>query len=108
MIDIIQISKKVLAGLSAMNYEKDGGSSFEQLIFPMKIQAKGTNPINRISEQELRLLFIEEFKIANSDLFYSIETPTQEKYKFGKTYADIEVNKDGRSASLDMCIFKRI
>jgi len=108
MIDIIQISKKVLAGLSAMNYEKDGGSSFEQLIFPMKIQAKGTNPINRISEQELRLLFIEEFKIASSDLFYSIETPTQEKYKFGKTYADIEVNKDGRSASLDMCIFERI
>ncbi len=76
MVDIIKISKKVLARLSDMDYEKDGGSSKEQLIFPQKVQAKGTKLKNRISEQELRILFIEEFKKANKDLFYSIETPT--------------------------------
>ena len=107
MVDIIEISKKVLARLSAMDYEKYGGSSKEQLIFPQKVQAKGTKLKNRISEQELRLLFIEEFKKANKKLFYSIETPTIEKYKFGKTYTDIKVDKNGQSASLDMCVFER-
>ena len=62
MIDIIKISKKVLARLSAMDYEKDGGSSIEQLIFPQKVQTKGTKLKDRISEQELRLLFIEELR----------------------------------------------
>jgi len=51
MIDVVQISKKVLDRLSAMDFEKDGGCSSEQLIFPKKIQAKGTKHKNRISEQ---------------------------------------------------------
>ncbi len=105
MIDAVEICKKVLARLSAMDYEKDGGSSSEQLIFPNKKQAKGD--IKRISEQELRLLFIEEFKNDYENLFYSIETPTEEKYKFGKTYETIKTDKEGQSASLDMCVFAR-
>lgn len=108
MIDVVQISKHVLARLSAMDFEKGGGISTEQLIFPMKIQAKGTKQKDRISEQELRLLFIEEFQKTNPELFYSVETPTQVKYKFGKTYSNIEVNENGQSASLDMCVFKRV
>ncbi len=107
MIDIVDISKKVLVRLSAMDYEKDGGSSSEHLIFPQKIQAKGTKLKDRISEQELRLLFIEEFKIKNKDLFYSIETPTVEKFNVGKSYETIKTDKDGQSASLDMCVFER-
>lgn len=108
MVDVVKISKKVLARLSAMDYEKDGGSSKEQLIFPNKEQAKGD--IKRISEQELRLLFIEEFKKSDEDLFYSIETPTKEKYKFGETYEEIVKNAGihKTSASLDMCVFKNI
>lgn len=107
MVDAVEISKKVLARLSAMDSEKDGGCSFEQLIFPNKKQAKGD--IERISEQELRLLFIEEFKKSCPKLFYSIETPTEEKYKFGKTYKEIVQNVDvyKTSASLDMCVFER-
>jgi len=106
MVNVVKISKKVLARLSAMDYEKNGGSSSEQLIFPNKEQAKGD--IKRISEQELRLLFIEEFKKSDEDLFYSIETPTKEKYKFGKTYEEIVKNAGihKTSASLDMCVFK--
>jgi hypothetical protein len=107
MIDVIEISRTVLKRLSKMDYEKAGGTSCEQLIFPQIVQAKGTKLKDRISEQELRLLFIEEFKKANNDFFYSIETPTQKKYKFGKKYKDIKIDKNGQSASLDMCVFKR-
>ena len=107
MIDVSEISRTVLKRLSKMDYEKAGGTSCEQLIFPQKVQAKGTKLKDRISEQELRLLFIEEFKKANNDFFYSIETPTQNKYKFGKKYKDIKIDENGQSASLDMCVFKR-
>ncbi|MEA3505373.1 MAG: hypothetical protein U9R32_09315 [Bacteroidota bacterium] len=92
-MNLIEISKKVLARLSAVDFEKAGGNSYEQLIFPNNKQAKGD--IKRISEQELLLLFIEEFKKANEDLFYSIETPTEEKYKFGKAYEGIKTDIEG-------------
>ena len=104
MIDAVVICKKVLIRLSIMDYEKNVGNSSEQLIFPNKIQAKGN--IKRISEQELRLLFIEEFKEAYPKLFYSIETPTVKKYKFGNSYDTLEINNKGQSASLDMCVFE--
>jgi len=107
VIDILQISKTVLKRLSTLGYEKHGIYSAEQLIFPQKIQAKSTKYKNRISEQELRLLFIEEFIKAYPKLFYSIETPTIDKFSFGKTYEDIKVDENGQSASLDMCIFER-
>ena len=107
MVDAVEICKKVLARLSAMDFEKAGGSSSEQLIFPQKVQAKGTKLKDRISEQELRLLFIEEFKKANQDLFYSIETPTVDKFKVGKEYKSIKTDNEGQSASLDMCVFER-
>lgn len=108
MIDIVQICKMVLSRLSEMDFEKEGGTSSEQLIFPKKIQAKGTKEKNRISEQELRFLFIEEFKKCNPELFYSIETPTVDKFEFGKSYETIKSDKDGQSASLDMCVFERV
>ena len=105
MINVVEISKKILGRLLTMGYEKSGSSNSEQLIFPNKIQAKVDK--RRVSEQELRLLFIEEFKAIKSKLFYSIETPTIGKYKFGKSYEDIRVDENGQSALLDMCIFER-
>lgn len=108
MIDVVQISKCVLARLCAMDFELGGGTSTEQLIFPMKIQAKGTKLIDRISEQELRLLFIDEFKKFYPELFCSIETPTVEKYSFGDSYETIKATSEGQSASLDMCVFERV
>jgi len=107
MIDILEISKKVLTRLATLNFEQDGGNSNEQLIFPVKIQAEGFKEIKRISEQELRILFIEEFKIKYPGLFYSIETPTTGKFSFGKTYEDIKVKNEGQSASHDMCVFEK-
>ncbi len=104
MIDAVAVSKKVLIRLTGIDFEKKAGNSSEQLIFPNKIQAKGN--IKRISEQELRLLFIEEFKEAYPKLFYSIETPTVKKYKFGKYYDTLEINRKGQSALFDLCVFE--
>jgi hypothetical protein len=61
-----------------------------------------------VSEQELRLLFVEEFKIKYPNLFYSIETPTVGKFKLGNSYDTIRTDLKGQSASHDMCIFERI
>ena len=110
-LDIINICVEVKTQLSKMGFEKDNVESDGQLIFPMKKEKKEEKEkkINRISEQELRQLFIEVFKKNHADLYYSIETPTEEKYKFGKTYDDIilNINNYKTSAALDMCVFKR-
>lgn len=107
-IEIFEICKTVLGRLAKMDYEKEGGSSKEQLIFPSKSKANGQKE-NRVSEQELRLLFIEEFILKrHSDLFYSIETPTSKKFSFGKSYDEIKIDENGQSASHDMCIYQRI
>jgi len=90
------------------NHKENNGCSTEQLIFPMKIQKKGDKFVDRISEQELRLLFIEEFKKAYSAFFYSIETPTKSKYSFKNLHKNIISNLDDQSALIDMCIFERI
>ncbi len=106
------MSKDILTRLTGMDYERNGGSSSERLIFPniFPSQAKEDKELEkyfRISEQELRFLFIEEFlKVPN--LFYSVETPTKSKYKFGKNFEYVSVDIKGRSASIDMCVLERI
>jgi hypothetical protein len=118
-VDVIKICEMVLERLALMTYEKidvkrkvNKSTRLElnrQLIFPQKIQGKELNQVDRISEQELRQLFIEEFKVTHPDLFYSIETPTAHKYSFTNKTNEIKVGDDnnkGKSASLDMCIFK--
>lgn len=107
-IDIVKICKAVLIHLSIIDFEQYKGYSTGQLIFPMKIQANGTKYIDRISEQELRLLFIDEFKENYKNLFYSIETPTIFKHFFGKFYEDMKSDGTGQSASIDMCVFERV
>lgn len=73
----------------------------------------------RISEQELRFAFTEEFirycnpqggkpKTWNSNVEtwrYSIETPTEKKYKnFSKGEPSVAINNEGRSALFDFVI----
>jgi len=110
MTTVVAICKEVLKRLSQMDYEKKGGSSEERLIFPMKIQADGTKERDRISEQELRQLFIEEFKAKHEDLYYSIETPTKNKYSFTNENNEKKIADNvnvGQSALVDMCVFEK-
>lgn len=110
MIKAVEICKQVLSRLvdmdSEITYPKNerrNGYSKERLIFPNKKESSGD--VIRISEQELRLLFIEKF-LQIYPYYYSIETPTVKKYSFGKKYEDIKVGK-GTSASHDLCIFEK-
>lgn len=87
------------------------GNDFEgkeiktRIVFPKKRDEE-----SRISEQELRFAFIEAFNQYcndnNSPLYYSIETPTKDKYSNFKDTP--KVSDDGRSAEFDAVIFKHI
>ena len=101
-IDVLKLSVNVLNRLVKIYSKEHADNLVEQLIFP-KIK-----DVNRISEQELRILFIEEFKLEYKQFFYSVENPTIEKYSFGKKVEDIKSDKNGRSASTDMCIYQRV
>lgn len=102
--ELIEICKKVLDRLTKIGCENESMVSSGQLIFPTK------NNVKRISEQELRQLFIEEFKSLQMELFFSIETPTIGKYSFTNKAKKLKVaDKDdnGQSALLDMSIFNK-
>jgi hypothetical protein len=80
------------------------GKANSRLIFPS--YSKGDR---RISEQELRFLFIEQFnlycQITGWDSYYSVETPTKGRYKFsGEEEPHKTDGNSGQSAMLDVCI----
>lgn len=86
-------------------FEKVGS----RLVFPSYYKDK--RPIEtRISEQELRFIFVEVFNaycdMEQLDLYYSVETPTKDTYKY---FADSKENPmphdKGRSAEFDLVIF---
>lgn len=104
--EIIAICKKVLDDLIITGWENSILDPVGQLIFPAK------NEDIRISEQELRQVFIDKFKVLHENLYYSIEAPTKGKYNLGKSYDEINVcdeinNIIGQSALIDMSVFKR-
>ena len=64
----------------------------------------------RISEQELRFVFVETFNTycreKGLNLFYSIETPTRDTYSgFGNIKEEPKPNHNGRSAEFDLVIY---
>lgn len=67
----------------------------------------------RLSEQELRFVFVEVFNWyrEENDLpwYYSVETPTEEKFRFSKDGKKIspEVGGDGQSAMIDLVIHNK-
>lgn len=85
------------------NGKFDSGSS--RLVFP---KYRNKDKI-RVSEQELRFLFVELFNKYCTDnklnLFYSIETPSEESYKFGDTPKKHCIASEGESAQFDMIIY---
>ena len=78
-----------------------------RLVFP---KYRGKEEV-RLSEQEIRFLFIEKFNKYCSEkklnLFYSIETPSEERYNFSqrpKKHCSSKKDK-GESAQFDMVIY---
>lgn len=79
-----------------------------RLIFPHYRKEKNEEIRIRVSEQELKQVFIEEFNqycnYNQCDLFYSVETPTTYKYSFGDKKNPQKDDENGQSAMVDMSI----
>lgn len=119
MLPIENIIQACLTELSKIANEEDKDNSNQQsskLIFPQYLNGKHQKQ-KRVSEQEVRLLFIRELEIfesIESKFYYSIETPTRERYKFSdKNYVKSDNNNKkfkpeigkGQSASFDLTIY---
>ena len=106
------------------NHQKEGNkeglgasSKRSRIIFPYSCERETRTRETRISEQELRFIFVEQLnkEIADEgnawDVYYSVETPTQgDKYCFPqkeKPYYNLDKDKDGKgdSANFDLVIF---
>ena len=98
-------------------FEGPKGISGSRIIFPQKRQGEASETeqdITRVSEQELKLIFIEQLnkEIKEGwDVYYSVETPTEKKYRF-KGKDKPEQDDSGRSGNFDLVIhnnkFERI
>lgn len=78
-------------------------STGTRLVFPNYSDGR-----RRVSEQELRFVFVELLQplLEKYNYYYSVETPTKDKYKFsdkGKCCKPV-IAKDGQSASFDLTI----
>ena len=80
-----------------------------RIIFPLKRESKDNKEEFRISEQELRFVFVEEFNkycSENWDAYYSVETPTSKRYDFSNKENPCKVDySNGQSAMVDFSIF---
>lgn len=101
---IDEVVKRTFDSITNLFKNNDDINSPTRLYFPKYVHGVNSGEI-RVSEQELRQLFIEEFgkhqDVAKLNLRYSVETPTQGWYVFSE-----EVRNDGRSGNFDLTIFK--
>lgn len=100
---IIDESFNRLAEIFKCNIEGEP-SQVSRLIFP---RYRVSNEL-RISEQELRFIFVEVFnqycEENDIELLYSIETPSLDKYDFRN---NPQSSENGQSAMFDLVIFDR-
>lgn len=79
---------------------------FTRIVFPTR-RIESKNGKTRISEQELRFAFVEQFNKycdnQNLDYYYSIETPTNDTYS-GFADHNPQIDPKGRSGAFDMVI----
>ena len=118
VINIIDQTFEVIKKVYDTQKEEFGNSSElcksgSRIIFP-KYSGRYRNGGTRISEQELRFIFVEQFNKyceANQwNAYYSVETPTEEKYVFSKEHIKVVPykadgkEKTGQSAMIDLSI----
>ena len=93
--EILDRTFEVIKNVYDTQKEEKGNSgnfceSGSRILFP-KYSEQYRNGETRISEQELRFIFVEQFNKYCQDklwnVYYSVETPTEEKYVFSKDKA---------------------
>jgi hypothetical protein len=106
--DILKETFKILK--EKYKAQKNTESNIDEgsrIIFPTNYTDKNSL---RISEQELRFVFVEQLNkiLAKNNWYYSVETPTKWYYKFGDKVEDIRSNespkKSYRSGNFDLAI----
>ena len=104
MDTIINLTKCCLQELHKIGTEGKNGniivSQNSKLIFPQKRDRN-----KRISEQEVRFLFVKELE-KQRDYFYSIETPTSKCYGDFSPPKEPKIKNDGRSGNIDLVLYK--
>ena len=113
ILDIISEAFKHVK--NAYDLSKEPNSSTDsRLIFPKKRDEsiRVSEPNIRVSEQELRFAFVEEFlkyvKKKKKDWYYAVEVPTKIKYDFSdKKNPKVAEEGKGKSASFDLAIYAK-
>ncbi|MDR0834706.1 MAG: hypothetical protein LBN93_11090 [Candidatus Symbiothrix sp.] len=90
-----------LEELRQIDNEGTPSQSNSRLIFPVK-----GNHETRISEQEARFLFVKQIE-NQPDFYYSVETPTSERYRFTGV-PEPRIDPKGKSGSIDVCLYERV
>ena len=106
--NVLQLTEQKLKNIFSLCERTSDSKSIisSRIIFP---KYSNDNQKTRISEQELRCAFIESFnEYCNnpqnkSNYFYSVETPTKDKYSGFKT-ENPKISYAGRSGAFDMVI----
>lgn len=112
IVEVLDRTFRVLDKCYEHNDEKSGKANIQasgsRLLFPCYSKTY-RNGERRISEQELRFVFTEQFnkycEETGWDAYYSVETPTEWKYRFsGEAKPHKTEGIDGQSAMVDVCI----
>lgn len=109
-----KVIKEVYVHQNENKPNKKSSNVGSRILFP-----KYSSGDTRISEQELRFIFVEQFyAYINNDenkekspelinLYYSVETPTEKKYIFSKDKGGPKVDDKGVSARTDLTIYEK-
>lgn len=113
ILDIISEAFKHVKNAYDLSNEPNS-SKDSRLIFPKKRDEsiRESEPNIRVSEQELRFAFVEEFlkyvKKKKKDWYYAVEVPTKIKYDFSdKKNPKVAEEGKGKSASFDLAIYAK-
>ena len=113
ILDIISEAFKNVKNAYDLSNEPNS-SKDSRLIFPKKRDEsiRVSEPNIRVSEQELRFAFVEEFlkyvKKKKKDWYYAVEVPTKIKYDFSdKKNPKVAEEGKGKSASFDLAIYAK-
>ena len=112
-----KVIKEVYVHQNENKPNKKSSNVGSRIIFPQyhihKKDKEKRKDYNRISEQELRFIFVEQLnKYAdqnNIDIYYSVEAPTKNAYIFSSENNDAPKvdNENGISARTDLVIYKK-
>ncbi len=114
--NVISRTFKIIKNVYDNQQEKNGlkvAGNGSRIIFPKKRTGKKGKDETRISEQELRFIFVEQLNKEigvkdngkpNWDVYYSVETPTMHGYKGFKNGRPKVDDENGQSGNIDLTI----